>query len=129
VDYLEIRKLLETVEANAQFKGLNTSDLKIVHISANNAGNVWRYGRFRRRKMKRTDIEVVEEESKNKPKNKEAVKPQKIGEKKDNQKKAEEKPKTEKKETAVKEEKKPVKKEDTKPVEKKEDKVPKEVKQ
>jgi len=52
----EILKLLETVEANAQFKGLNTSGLIITHISAKNAGNVWRYGRHRRRKMKRTHV-------------------------------------------------------------------------
>ena len=47
----EILKIIESVEANAQFKGLNTSELIIKHISAQNAGNTWRYGRHRRRKM------------------------------------------------------------------------------
>ena len=60
----EILKLVETAEANAQFQGLNTSNLKIVHISAQKGGNQWRYGRVRRRRMKRTTIEVVIEEGK-----------------------------------------------------------------
>ena len=64
----EILKMLLSVEANAQFKGINTSNLIINHISANNAGNTWRYGRHRRRKMKRTNIEVILEETKKKPK-------------------------------------------------------------
>jgi len=62
----EILKIIEAVEANAQFKGLNTSNLQICHISAQNAGNVWRYGRHRRRKMKRTHIEVVVKEGEKK---------------------------------------------------------------
>lgn len=60
----EILKLLEDVEANAQFKGLNTSALIIKHISANKAAIQWHYGRRRRRRMKRTHIEVVVEETK-----------------------------------------------------------------
>lgn len=55
----EIIKLLEAVEANAQFKGLNTSNLVINHIKANLASRPWHFGRKRRRKMKRTTIEVV----------------------------------------------------------------------
>jgi len=58
----EILKLLDNIEANAQFKGLNTSNLIINHILAQKGGNVWRYGRVRRRKMKRTNIEIVVEE-------------------------------------------------------------------
>ena len=58
----EILKLLETVEANAQFKGLNTSGLIISHICANKASTPWRYGRHIRRKGKRTNIEVVVKE-------------------------------------------------------------------
>ena len=57
-----ILKLLETVEANAQFKGLNTSNLLIIHICAHKAANQWHYGRQRRRKMKRTNVEVVVKE-------------------------------------------------------------------
>lgn len=71
----EILKLLEGTESNAQFKGINTSNLIITHISAQKAGNVWRYGRFRRRKMKRTHIElIVKESKKEEPKKAEAGK-------------------------------------------------------
>ena len=55
-------KLIEEVEANAQFKGLNTSNLVITHISAHNSGKAWHYGRKSRRKMKRTNVEIVIEE-------------------------------------------------------------------
>ena len=60
----EIVKLLESIEANAQFKGLNTSDLMIINISVNKAQKTWHYGRKRRRKAKRTNIELVVEEKK-----------------------------------------------------------------
>jgi len=69
----EFIKLIEYVEANAQFKGLNTSNLVIAHISAHKAGKAWHFGRKTRRKMKRTNIEIVVGELK-KPKDKEAVK-------------------------------------------------------
>ena len=59
---LELIKLLESVEANAQFKGLNTSNLIIVHMSAHKAAKAWHYGRFSRRKMKRTNVEICVEE-------------------------------------------------------------------
>lgn len=59
----EVLKALNSVEANAQNKGLNSSELKIVHICANRASTPWHYGRQRRRKMKRTHIEIVVEES------------------------------------------------------------------
>ena len=55
----EILKLLNSVEANAQFKGLNTDDLKIIQLIANRASAPWRFGRKRRRKAKRTHIEVI----------------------------------------------------------------------
>jgi len=64
----EIMGLLESVEANAQFKGINTSDLCICHINAQLASRPWRYGRQRRRKAKRTHIEIVVEERKAKEK-------------------------------------------------------------
>ncbi len=70
-----IIKLLETAEANAQFKGLNTSDLVIKHICANRAAKTMRYGRKRSRRAKRTSIEVVVEEKK-KAKKAEEKKPQ-----------------------------------------------------
>lgn len=58
----EIIKLIETVEANAQFKGLNTSNLVIAHVSAHKASKAWHYGRKSRRKMKRTNVEIIVEE-------------------------------------------------------------------
>jgi len=71
---LEIVSLIESAEANAQFKGLNTSDLCITHINAHLASRPWRYGRQRRRKAKRTHIEIIVEESKVKKENKEEKK-------------------------------------------------------
>ena len=55
----EILKVLNSVEANAQVKGLSTSDLKIIKLLANKASSPWRYGRQTRRKAKRTHIEIV----------------------------------------------------------------------
>lgn len=60
----EFIRLIENVEANAQFKGLNTSKLVIAHISAHKASKTLHFGRKSRRKMKRTNIEVVVEEKK-----------------------------------------------------------------
>ncbi len=59
---MHILKLLESVEANAQFKGIDTSKLIVAHISANQAARTLHYGRKRRRKMKRTNIEIVVKE-------------------------------------------------------------------
>ncbi len=99
-----ILKLLESAEANAQFKGLNTSDLVVVHICANKASTPWHYGRARGRKMKRTNIEVVLEEKavkkKDKPKPKEgAKKPSKGAKEKPKKEKAEAKQEIKKEET------------------------------
>jgi large subunit ribosomal protein L22 len=60
----EILQLVENVEANAQFKGLNTADLIIYHISSTKGATQWHYGRQRRRKMKRTNIVIVVKEEK-----------------------------------------------------------------
>ena len=69
----EISRLLDDVESNAQFKGLNTSNLVIAHISAHLAGKAWHYGRKSRRRMKRTNIEIcVEEKTKKQEEKKEA---------------------------------------------------------
>ena len=59
-----ILKLIESAEANAQFKGLNTSNLIIRHICTNQAGKSMHFGRKTRRRMKRTNVEVVLEEQK-----------------------------------------------------------------
>lgn len=55
----EVLMLLESVEANAQFKGLNTNNLIIVSISANKAARPYRAGRHRGRKAKRANLDVV----------------------------------------------------------------------
>ncbi len=70
----EILSLVESAEANAQFKGLNTSNLVIITAIANKAAKQWHYGRKRRRKMKRTHIEIIVAEGKDEKK-KEAKKP------------------------------------------------------
>lgn len=60
----EIIRLLNSLNANAQFKGLNTSNLVIKKICANKASSMWHYGRKMRRKMKRTNIEIIAKEGK-----------------------------------------------------------------
>src|SRR3989338_1605602 len=68
----EILNLISSVEANAQFKGLNTANLVITHIIANKASKVMRFGRKRSRRAKRTNIEIVVQEKA--PKQKEEAK-------------------------------------------------------
>ena len=58
----EILKLVESAEANAQYKGLNSSNLFLIHVSAQQGPGQWRYGRKRRQRMKSTHIEIVVEE-------------------------------------------------------------------
>ena len=75
----EILRLLESAEANAQFKGINTSNLVINHICAHKAGNQPHYGR-RGGTMKRTHVEVVVQEvaeKEKKPKKKRSQKQKK----------------------------------------------------
>nr|AJS12255.1 50S ribosomal protein L22P [uncultured archaeon] len=59
-----ILKLLSSAEANAQSKGLNTSNLIVRHISAKKGNTAWHYGRKRSRRMKRCYIEIVLSEAK-----------------------------------------------------------------
>ena len=91
----ELIKLLEAAEANAQFKGLNTSNLTITHICAHNGSKTWHFGRKRRRQMKRTNVEVIVEEKARKeskePKNIQSKKEIKKTEKAENKKADEEK--------------------------------------
>ena len=56
-------KKFEEVDPNAQSKGLNSSQLQIVHLSCHRAARPWRFGRKRRIKAKRTTVYVVVEES------------------------------------------------------------------
>lgn len=58
----EILNLINHVEANAQFKGLNTGNLVITHINANKASKVMHFGRKRSRKAKRTHVEIIVQE-------------------------------------------------------------------
>jgi large subunit ribosomal protein L22 len=106
----EILKVVEQVESNAQFKGFDTSSLIITHIKANKASAPWHYGRKRRRKMKRTHIEIVVTESKE---DKEA-KPKKRTNAKDEKKEANIKNNTTKAENKTKEAKKIVNENETK---------------
>lgn len=59
---IEILNLMNSVEANAQFKGLNTANLVITHINANKASKVMHSGRKRSRLSKRTNIDIVVQE-------------------------------------------------------------------
>ncbi len=83
----EIKKLLESVEANAQFQGLSTSNLVITAAVVQKAPVSWHYGRQRRRKMKRATIEIIAKESKSGQKQEKQTRNEKPGK----QEKAEEK--------------------------------------
>lgn len=83
-------KLLESVEANAQTKGLNTSELEIIHICAHKAHSPVHYGRHSGREFKRSHIEIVVQETAGKKKD--AKKENKKEVKKEPAKKAEAKP-------------------------------------
>jgi len=60
----QILKLISSAESNALFKGLNSKDLVVAHISVKQAPSSWRYGRNSRRQMKKCHIEVVLKETK-----------------------------------------------------------------
>jgi large subunit ribosomal protein L22 len=117
----EILSLLESAEANAQYKGLNTGTLIIKHISAQKAAGQWHYGRHFRRRMKRCNIEIVVEEGAVKKAEKKDGKPadKKVEVKKEEKvdKKPVEAKKEEKNEQKL-EEKKEIKKEEVKKTEK-----------
>ncbi len=111
-----ILDLLGSIEANAQFKGLSTANLQIVHISAQKSSRPLRYGRQRGRLSKRTNIELVVEEKaakreEKKPVEKKTEKPvevkPKVEEKKKEEPKVKETPKVEPKVEEKKEEVKP----------------------
>ncbi len=68
-----ILKLLGSAEANAQFKGLNSSELAVRHICSQTGPKAFRYGR-RRRIAKRTNVEIVLTEMQAKAEEKKAKK-------------------------------------------------------
>lgn len=57
-----ILKLLESLEVNAQNKGLDTATLYLKTVVPNKGSNVWHYGRQKRRRMKLTHIFMLAEE-------------------------------------------------------------------
>ena len=59
-----VLSIIKTAKSNAQFKGLNKSNMILRHICAHKASTPWHYGRQRGVKMKRTHVEVVLEEVK-----------------------------------------------------------------
>ncbi len=59
--------ILEGLEANAQQKGLNTANLKLIHVCAQQASLPHHFGRFRGRKMKRSHVEIVAAEQASNP--------------------------------------------------------------
>ena len=63
----EFLRLVKAVEANALNRGLS-SLLLIKEIKANKSSKTWHYGRQRRTRMKRTNIEIVICESESKVK-------------------------------------------------------------
>ena len=90
-----ILKLLEEVEANAQYLGLDTSSLTIIHVSAKKASSPYHYGRRRGIEMKRSTIEVVVSEYKQEEKKKKGKKERKDKEKGKEEKSSREKEKKE----------------------------------
>jgi large subunit ribosomal protein L22 len=58
-----ILKLLESVEANAQTKGLNTGELELIHRCVHKAARARHQGRSGGREFKRSHIEVVVQET------------------------------------------------------------------
>jgi large subunit ribosomal protein L22 len=57
-----ILNLLKSAESNAVFKGMNSKNLVIAHMSVQQAPTTWHYGRHHRREMKRCHIEIVLED-------------------------------------------------------------------
>ncbi|MFH1210914.1 MAG: 50S ribosomal protein L22 [archaeon] len=58
----EILMLLNSLEANAQNKGLDVDALYLKTIIPNQGSTSWHYGRHRRRQAKRTHLEIIAEE-------------------------------------------------------------------
>jgi large subunit ribosomal protein L22 len=72
-----ILTLVNSVESNAQQKGLNTSSLHIVHACAHKASTQYKPGRHRGRTMKNSHVELVVAEKEQKKKEKKIQKVEK----------------------------------------------------
>ncbi len=57
-----ILKLLDSLEANAEYKGLDINNLVVSEFVANQGSKMWHYGRKRRRQMKRSHLIIKVEE-------------------------------------------------------------------
>jgi len=57
-----IRAVLKGAIANAQHKGLNSSELIVKHISALQAARPWHAGRHARRQMKKSHLQIMLEQ-------------------------------------------------------------------
>ncbi len=79
---IEILNIINSVEANAQFKGLNTSNLVITRINANKSSKVMHFGRKRSRLSKKTNVDITVQEKAEK-KNSDKQKKVKIVQKKE----------------------------------------------
>lgn len=79
----EFLKLVKSVEANAQVKSLNASNLIIIHISSHIASRPWRFGRKRGRKAKRSHVQIIVEEIAQKESDKKGGKTDKTAKPKD----------------------------------------------
>jgi large subunit ribosomal protein L22 len=94
-------KLLESAEANAQTKGLNTSELEIIHICAHKAHCPVHYGRHHGREFKRTHVELVVQETAQKKGKKETKKEAKKEMKKETEKEAPKEEETHKEQSSL----------------------------
>jgi len=77
----QILRLIDQVETNAQDKGLDTNNLVIRHINAHKGETAWHFGRKRRRRMKRTNLEIIVEEKESKKENHKETRKQTKGDK------------------------------------------------
>jgi large subunit ribosomal protein L22 len=77
----EILELLKSAESNAQFKGMNISNIIIAYMNASKAATAWHYGRQRRRQMKRTNITIILTEKQSKKTEEKKVETTKLPEK------------------------------------------------
>lgn len=59
---IEIGKLLNNVEGNATFKGMDANKLVIIHIAPHQASRPMKHGRRTRGEAKRSHVEIVVEE-------------------------------------------------------------------
>ncbi len=72
---IEILKVLNSAESNGNQKSLG--DMMIIHACAHKASSPWHFGRWRRRQMKRSHIEIIVAETKTKKEEKTDVAPKK----------------------------------------------------